>query len=100
MPRTQLACLRAFCSCRSQPLYDFCPSQVGRSVTDMQVPNKLPRVVTPNYEGALHGAWLRRSWTPTYPNFMVNLVMVMFLWFPVASGQIKKMGPVIILQPA
>ena len=29
-PRTQLACLGAFCTCRSQPLYDFCPSQVGR----------------------------------------------------------------------
>ena len=31
MPRTQLACLRAFDTRPSQPLYDFCPSQVGRS---------------------------------------------------------------------
>ena len=31
MPRTQLACLRAFSTRRSQPLYDVCPSQVGRS---------------------------------------------------------------------
>ena len=31
MPRTQLACLHAVGTCRSQPLYDFCRSRVGRS---------------------------------------------------------------------
>ena len=38
MPRTQLACLRAFGTRRSQPLYDFCPSQVGRSDIDRERP--------------------------------------------------------------